>query len=122
MEHHIAVKFADDQEYDFTLHDADTADLTWEQAQQWIDEEYVNTGYQADYPVGMTLLVDKVLRIAITYGPQPFANGPHGQNGSRVAPAGRSARSISPWTLRTGSSASSGIRGHGGKDQGGHRE
>lgn len=74
MEHHIAVKFADDQEYDFTLQDADTADLTWEQAQQWIDEEYVNTGYQADYPVGMTLLVDKILRIAITYGPQPFAN------------------------------------------------
>ena len=74
MEHHITVRFSDDKEYNFALHDDDTADVTWEQAQQWIDEEYVNTGYQADYPVGMTLLVDKLLRIAITYGPQPFAN------------------------------------------------
>ncbi len=74
MEQQIAVKFAAHHEFDFALQEADTADLTWEQAQRWIDEEYVNTGYQADYPVGMTLLVDKILRIAITYGPQPFAN------------------------------------------------
>ncbi len=73
MEHHIAVKFADNQEYDFTLHDADTADLTWELAQQWIDEEYVNTGYEAANPVGTTPLADKILRVAMAYGPQPFA-------------------------------------------------
>ncbi len=73
MEHHIAVKFADSQEYDFTLHDADTADLTWEQAQAWIDEEYVNTGYEAANPVGTTPLADKIVCVAMAYGPQPFA-------------------------------------------------
>jgi hypothetical protein len=51
MEHHVTVRFSDDQEYGFRVPDADTAGLTC-----------------------MTLLVDKLLRIAITYGERPFAN------------------------------------------------
>ncbi len=74
MEHHITVRFGGDQEYEFRLHDADTDGLTWEQAQAWIDKEYVNTGYEATYPVGVTLLADKILRIAMAYGPQPLAS------------------------------------------------
>ena len=74
MEHHIAVSFADDQHYDFDLQDVDTAGMTWEQAQAWIDEEYVNTPYEAAHPVGTTPLANKILRVAMAYGPQPFAS------------------------------------------------
>lgn len=74
MEHHITVRFSDDQECEFRLHDGDTADITWEQAQAWIDEEYVNTGYEAANPVGTTPLADKILRLAMAYGPQPFVS------------------------------------------------
>lgn len=74
MEHNITVSFADDQQYDFRLCDGDTAGITWEQAQAWIDEEYVNTGYEAANPVGTTPLADKILRLAMAYGPQPFAS------------------------------------------------
>jgi hypothetical protein len=74
MQHNIIVSFAGGQEYEFELQDADTAGMAWEQAQAWIDEEYVNTPYEAAQPVGTTLLADKILRIAMAYGPQPFAS------------------------------------------------
>jgi hypothetical protein len=74
MEHHITVRFGDVQEFDFKLSGADTVGMTWEEAQRWIDEEYVNTGYEPASPVGTAPLADKILRIAMAYGPQPFAN------------------------------------------------
>jgi hypothetical protein len=74
MEHHITVRFSDGQECDFRLDDGDTAGITWEQAQAWIDEEYVNTGYEAANPVATTPLADKILRVAMAYGPQPFVS------------------------------------------------
>ncbi|HSQ02460.1 MAG TPA: hypothetical protein VLN59_00410 [Burkholderiales bacterium] len=74
MEHHISVNFADDREYDFHLYERDTAGIAWEQAQAWIDEEYVNTAYESSDPVGTALLAEKIVRIAMAYGPQPFAN------------------------------------------------
>ena len=73
MEHHITVSFGRDQAYLFELVDADTADMTWEQARHWIDEEYVNTGCEAARRVGTAALTDKVVRIAMAYGAQTFA-------------------------------------------------
>lgn len=74
MNHHIAVGFAADQRYVFDLQDVDTAGMTWEEAQAWIDEEYVKTAYEAAHPVGTTPLADKLLRVAAAYGPRPFAS------------------------------------------------
>jgi hypothetical protein len=74
MEHHISVNFADNREYDFRLQERDTESIAWEEAQAWIDEEYVNTAYELAHPVATTLLADKIVRIAMAYGPQPFAN------------------------------------------------
>ena len=74
MEHHISVNFAGDREYAFHLQERDTASMAWEQAQAWIDEEYVHTAYESDDPVGTAPLADKIVRIAMAYGPQPFAN------------------------------------------------
>jgi hypothetical protein len=74
MDHHITVHFPNEQEYEFHVSDGEHAVVTWEHAQAWIDEEYVNTRYQTTHPVGTAALADKVLRIAMAYGPQPFAN------------------------------------------------
>jgi hypothetical protein len=74
MEHHISVNFARDGAFDFHLQDHDTAGIAWEQAQAWIDEEYVNTGDDAAHRVGTALLAEKIVRIAAAYGPRPFAN------------------------------------------------
>src|SRR5688572_5492472 len=73
MEHHITVSFRDGQRYQFELPDADTADLSWDEAQHWLDEQYVSTGDGAEQSVGTTLLSDKVLRIATACGSRPFA-------------------------------------------------
>ncbi len=73
MEHHITVSFGRDQAYLFELVDGDTADLTWEHAQHWIDKEYVNTGCEAARLVATAALTDKVLRIAMACGAQAFA-------------------------------------------------
>jgi hypothetical protein len=73
MNHHIVVSFGDDREYEFELRDADTANMTWEAAQRWIDEEYVKTGQEAARPVGTVLLSEKILCIAKAHGPRAFA-------------------------------------------------
>jgi hypothetical protein len=73
MEHHITVTFGADRKYDFRLRDEDTAGITWAQAQQWIDEEYVKTEFEAIRPAGVAPLADKILCIAIARGPETFA-------------------------------------------------
>jgi hypothetical protein len=74
MEHHITVDFARDRAFEFHLQDNDTADMAWEQAQNWIDEEFVRTAPDAVDRVGTTPLGEKIACIAAAYGPQPFAN------------------------------------------------
>lgn len=73
MNHHITVRFGDDQTYELEVSDAETASLKWEHAQQWIDAEYVGTEYEADNPVGIALLADKILCVAAARGPRVFA-------------------------------------------------
>lgn len=73
MEHFIMVKFGAQQQYPFRLNDADTAGLTAQEAQQWLDAELEKSGEEALNPVGKSLLADKVLRLARAAGPGEFA-------------------------------------------------
>lgn len=74
MDHHIIVTFGSDQEYHFRVHDADTADLTQEQARQWLEQEYANLEPDLPSPLGKALLADKLLAIVKAYGQRPFAS------------------------------------------------
>lgn len=71
MTQHITVRFDEDREYDFRVHDSA---LTFDDARRWLDEQFAATGIEPLNPMGKALAVDKVLAVARAYGPKSFAD------------------------------------------------
>lgn len=65
--------FGKDREFEFRVHETETADLSREDAQRWFDEQYVNLGCEPSNPMGKVLLSDKLLSVARAVGPEPFS-------------------------------------------------
>lgn len=74
MDRHLTLTFGIDKEYSFMVREAQTANLTQEQARQWIDEEYTDLEPDMPNPLGKVLFVDKFLAIVKAYGHRPFAS------------------------------------------------
>jgi len=65
--------FGRGREFEFRVHESETAGLEREEAQRWLDEQYVNLGCEPINPMGKVLLSDKLLSVARAVGPDPFS-------------------------------------------------
>ena len=67
------MSFGEGRVYEFRVHESETAGITPEQAQGWLDEEYDRADCDPANPVGKILVSDKLLCVAGAAGPVPFA-------------------------------------------------
>ena len=68
----LTVVFGTGKEFDFTVGEADLADLSDDAAWRWFDREYAELDCQASSPVGKVLVIDKILSVAKFSGEQRF--------------------------------------------------
>ncbi len=71
--YHINVTFGRDRDYEFRLHESDTAGVERDEAQRWFDEQYVSLGCEPINPMGKVLLSDKLLSVARAVGAEAFS-------------------------------------------------
>lgn len=69
----VTVAFARDREYEFKLHDAETLPPR-EEAQQWLERQWLELECSTDHPVGKILAIDRILTVARYGGEKRFAN------------------------------------------------
>jgi hypothetical protein len=69
----VSVKFGEDRQYQFEVHERDLAGSTPEAARRWLEQQFVDLGCEPTNPTGKTLVVDKILGVAKAMGDQPFA-------------------------------------------------
>lgn len=73
MTSRVSVKFGEDRQYEFELHDRDLAGSTPESARRWFEQQFIDLGCEPTNPTGKTLVVDKILGVARAMGDRPFA-------------------------------------------------
>ena len=73
MTSRVSVKFGEDRQYEFELHDRDLAGTTPESARRWFEQQFIDLGCEPTNPTGKTLVVDKILGVARAMGDRPFA-------------------------------------------------
>jgi len=69
----VTVAFARDREYEFKLHDAETLP-TRAEAQQWLEQQWLELECATDHPMGKILAIDRILTVARYGGEKRFAN------------------------------------------------
>lgn len=105
MLYNVSVRFGEDREYAFRLHERDLAGSTPDAARRWFDQQFLAMGCEPVNPTGKTLLKDKILGVARAMGDQPFArNEPSAREfaGNAVLALERSAVSIDVAALSVG--------------------
>lgn len=68
----VTVAFAPDREYEFKLH-ADEALPTREEAQSWLERQWLELECVPNNPVGKVLALDRILSVARDAGEKRFA-------------------------------------------------
>jgi len=61
---HLSVVFADGEQLDYELSDAELGGMTVAAAQDWLDREYEAAGCVPTNPVGKLLMADKIVGLA----------------------------------------------------------
>jgi hypothetical protein len=72
MSYNVTVVFGGEREYEFTLHDADVAPTTKEQARSWLATEFEELECTPSNPMGKVLVLDMVLNVAKYGGESRF--------------------------------------------------
>ena len=68
----VTVAFARDREYEFKLHAGDPLP-TREEAQQWLERQWLELECSTDNPVGKILALDRILSVARYGGEKRFS-------------------------------------------------
>jgi hypothetical protein len=72
----LTVAFGSGSTFEFTVSDAELAQISDDAAWRWFDREYAELDCQASSPVGKVLVIDKILSVAKFSGEQRFAGDP----------------------------------------------
>jgi hypothetical protein len=68
----LSVVFADGEQIDYDLSDAELAGMTVSEAHEWLDREYETAGCTPSNPVGKLLMADKVVSLAKSQSRRSF--------------------------------------------------
>jgi hypothetical protein len=69
---HLSIVFADGEQMDYELSDAEIGNLDARAAHAWLDEEYEAAGCVPSNPVGKLLIVDKIVSLAKSQSRRSF--------------------------------------------------
>jgi len=72
MTQYITVSFGANREYELTVHDADTAGMTKDQARAWLAKEFEVLECTPSNPMGKILVLDMILNVAKYGGEERF--------------------------------------------------
>ena len=74
MNYTVTISFARDREYVFRIKDS-AARLSRDEAQLWLDREWLDLDCAPNHPLGKVLTLDKLLSVAKNAGEKRFAEG-----------------------------------------------
>jgi hypothetical protein len=69
----VIVSFGTNQEYEFTVQDADVAGIGKDQARAWLSKEFEDLECTPSNPMGKVLVLDMILNVAKYGGEARFA-------------------------------------------------
>ena len=72
MSQHVVVSFGKGREYEFTVHETDTAKLSQDQARDWLAREFETLECTPTNPMGKVLALDMILNVARYGGEDRF--------------------------------------------------
>lgn len=73
MSQHVTVAFGAEREYEFTVHEADSAGLDKEGARAWLAQEFEALECTPTNPMGKILVLDMILNVAKYGGEERFS-------------------------------------------------
>lgn len=68
----VTVAFGAEREYEFTVHEADTAGFDKDKARSWLSQEFENLECTPSNPMGKILVLDMILNVAKYGGEERF--------------------------------------------------
>lgn len=75
MSYTVSVVFGGDREYEFSLHDAEVAATSKNQARSWLAREFEDLECTPSNPMGKVLVLDMILNVAKYGGESRFEHG-----------------------------------------------
>lgn len=75
MSYNVIVAFGKHQEYGIGLTESELAGHTAEEARRWFETQYEELACEPSNPVGKVLVLDRILGVARSVGPEAFARG-----------------------------------------------
>lgn len=72
MTQHVTLVFEGGREYEFTVHDAESAALPRDQARAWLSREFEALECSPTNPMGKILVLDMILNVAKYGGEERF--------------------------------------------------